>query len=171
MPFELPSMPFMNFGPNIIARLTKPLAASFASVNIKSAVAAFSSAEAPAPICCASTTPLRPVRIPDSTNEIASQITPTTLRMRAMPETAAPIGGKIMPSKPITVRIMPSLPQTLPTIAQTLLTEDRPVMIPPRTPWTLRYGLFAHTADASLPTPRKFADAATACSMLPPCAT
>ena len=41
---------FMNFDPNTIARLMRPPAASFASDIMRSAVAAFSSADAPAAI-------------------------------------------------------------------------------------------------------------------------
>ena len=134
MPLLLPSMPFMNFGPNCIARLIRPPAASLASDTSRSAAAAFSSGVAPDAMSWASLTPLRPVSTADSTNETASQIRPTTLRMRAMPETAAPIGGKIMPSRPMTVRTRPSLPQMLPTRPVTDLITDRTFMMVPSAP-------------------------------------
>jgi len=170
-PRLLPSMPFMNFGPNVIARLMSPPAASFASDIMRSAVAAFSSAEAPAAICDASTTPLNAISAADVTNEIASQMKPMMLSTRATPETAAPIGGKIIARRPMTVRTIPILPQMLPTMPEIDLITDMNVMILPSVPPIWRYGFVAQTALTSLPMPRKFDTLAMPCSTAPPCAT
>ena len=120
-----------------------------------SAVAAFSSLEAPFAICFASTTPLRPVSTPPSASPSTSQMIPTTLSTRATAETAAPSGGKIMPSRPTTVRTMPSLPQTLPTIETIAWNRDSPRISVPRPPWTLAYGFSPNAASMSF-LPRKF---------------
>ena len=153
-PFDANLNPFMNPGPYDIARLiTWPLA-EVASVTIMSAVAAFSSFEAPLAICWASATPLRPVRIPDSAKPIASQMMPITLRTRATAETAAPSGGKIRPSKPTTVSTMPSLVHTLPTTETTFWNREIPFMTRARPPCTLEYGFSPNAADISF-LPRK----------------